>query len=93
MPRHAPIRPPALLITLITLAIEAPARAAVVPSLADRTLTLTGDSAADRIELRSTPTTLLADTGSGPVSFSRAAFDRVVVNGGGGGTVPNRRAS
>ena len=74
----------ALLITLITLAVEAPARAAVVPSLTDRTLTLTGDAAVDRIELRSTPTTLQVDTGSGPVSFSRAAFDRVVVNGGGG---------
>jgi Ca2+-binding RTX toxin-like protein len=73
-----------LLITLGTLTIPAAAHAAVVPSLADRTLTLTGDAAADRIELRSTAATLTVDTGSGPVSFSRAAVDRVVVNGGAG---------
>lgn len=73
-----------LLLTLGTLTIPTAAHAAVVPSLTDRTLTLTGDAAADRIELRSTPATLTVDTGSGPVSFSRAAVDRVVVNAGAG---------
>jgi Ca2+-binding RTX toxin-like protein len=70
-----------LLLTLIVFVLPAGlARAAVVPSIEDRTLVVEGDAAGDRIELRATPETLFV----GSVAFSRAAFDRVAVDGGGG---------
>ena len=54
------------------------------------TLTLTGNGASDQLALRlqaGVPTTLqvdVGDNGSADLSFDRAAFDRIVVNAGGG---------
>jgi hypothetical protein len=54
------------------------------------TLTLTGNGASDQLALRlqaGVPTTLqvdIGDNGSADLSFDRAAFDRIVVNAGGG---------
>ena len=54
------------------------------------TLTLTGNGASDQLALRlqaGVPTTLqvdVGDNGSADLSFDRAAFDRIVVNSGGG---------
>ena len=54
------------------------------------TLTLTGNGASDQLALRlqaGVPTTLqvdVGDNGSADLSFDRAAFDRIIVNAGGG---------
>jgi hypothetical protein len=70
-----------LLLTLMVFLLPtALARAAAVPGIQDRMLVITGDAAPDRIELSSTPGALLVNG----VAFSRAAFDRVAIDGGGG---------
>src|SRR5215207_2646052 len=68
----------------------AQADAAVVPGIQDRTLTITGDAAVDRITLRlsaTAPQTLevdLGDDGTADFRFPRADFDRIRVEAGDG---------
>jgi hypothetical protein len=66
------------------------AHAAYSAQVNNGTLTLTGNGASDQLALRlqaGVPTTLqvdVGDNGSADFSFDRAAFDRIVVNAGGG---------
>jgi Ca2+-binding RTX toxin-like protein len=82
----------ALVTGLLALGIRAnDAQAAgITAQIADGTLTITGDGAANKLALRLAPTapgTLqldIGDDGSADRSFDRATFTRIVVNAGGG---------
>ena len=79
----------ALLLVGLGLAADR-AQAAYSAQVNNGTLTLTGNGASDQLALRlqtGVPTTLqvdVGDNGSADFSFDRAAFDRIVVNAGGG---------
>ncbi len=79
----------AVLLTVLAVAAER-AHAGYSARVNNGTLTLTGNGASDQLALRlqaGVPTTLqvdVGDNGSADLSFDRAAFDRIVVNAGGG---------
>jgi Ca2+-binding RTX toxin-like protein len=79
----------AVLVTVLGVAAER-AHAGYSARVNNGTLTLTGNGASDQLALRlqaGVPTTLqvdVGDNGSADLSFDRAAFDRIVVNAGGG---------
>ena len=79
----------ALLLVGLAFGVER-ANAAYSARVNNGTLTLTGNGASDQLALRlqaGVPTTLqvdVGDNGSADLSFDRAAFDRIVVNAGGG---------
>ena len=79
----------AVLVTVVAVAAER-AHAGYSARINNGTLTLTGNGASDQLALRlqaGVPTTLqvdVGDNGSADLSFDRAAFDRIVVNAGGG---------
>ena len=79
----------AVLVTVLGIAAER-AHAGYSARVNNGTLTLTGNGASDQLALRlqaGVPTTLqvdVGDNGSADLSFDRAAFDRIVVNAGGG---------
>ena len=79
----------AVLLTVLAVAAER-AHAGYSARVNNATLTLTGNGASDQLALRlqaGVPTTLqvdVGDNGSADLSFDRAAFDRIVVNAGGG---------
>jgi hypothetical protein len=79
----------AVLVTVLGVAAER-AHAGYSARVNNGTLTLTGNGASDQLALRlqaGVPTTLQVDIGdnsSADLSFDRAAFDRIVVNAGGG---------
>ena len=75
----------ALLAALAVIAAPSAAEAAVLPSVANDTLTVVGDDAADRIAVRVTsPSTLQVDTGAATFNFNRATFSKVAIRSGAG---------
>ena len=79
----------AVLVTVLGVAAER-AHAGYSARVNNGTLTLTGNGASDQLALRlqaGVPTTLqvdVGDNGSADLSFDRGAFERIVVNAGGG---------
>src|SRR5262245_15538209 len=69
----------ALLAAVAVIALPCAAEAAVLPSVADGTLTVTGDAAADTIVVRAlSPSTRRVGT----ATFARARFSRIAIRSG-----------
>ena len=76
----------ALLAAVAVIAAPGAAEAAVLPSVANDTLTVIGDDAADRIAASRDrrPSTLQVDTGSATFNFNRSTFTKIAIRSGGG---------